>query len=154
MTEPANDKRELLRRLLHDRAAKQEVKAATSQAGSAAPIQPVLRNGDMELSFGQEMIWLLEQIIPETMFYNVVERFGIRGRLDADLFRRAIDEVIKRHEILRTVYLTVDGQPVQRISAPGALSAWTVRPLPPRYCRSRKGGETPDCRRGEDGLRS
>ena len=53
------------------------------------------------------MVWLLEQIIPEAMFYNVVERFGFKGALDVELLRRCIDEVIKRHETLRTTYPVV-----------------------------------------------
>jgi amino acid adenylation domain-containing protein len=65
------------------------------------------------------MVWLLEQMIPEAMFYNVVERFGLKGRLDVELLRRSIDEVIKRHEILRTVYPVVAGRPMQRIRPPG-----------------------------------
>ena len=76
------------------------------------------RTGDLELSFGQEMVWLLEQMLPEAMFYNIVERFGIKGRLDVELLRRSFDAVINRHEVLRTVYPTKDGQPIQRIEPP------------------------------------
>jgi amino acid adenylation domain-containing protein len=82
------------------------------------PLKPAPRDEEFELSFGQEMVWLLEQIIPEAMFYNVVERFGIKGALDVELLHRCIDEVIKRHEALRTTYPVVGGRPVQRIKPP------------------------------------
>ena len=41
-----------------------------------------------------------------------------RGALDIELLRRCIDEVIKRHEILRTIYPVVAGRPVQRVEPP------------------------------------
>ena len=118
-------KRELLRRLLQERMTKQpDLKV---QKASAMPtseereptLQPVSRDGELELSFGQEMVWLLEQIFPEAMFYNVIERYRLSGALEnVSLLRRCIDEVVKRHEVLRTVYPVVAGQPVQRIQAP------------------------------------
>jgi amino acid adenylation domain-containing protein len=123
-----DSKRELLRRLLHERMAKpreprgQKAATATASSGAVPALECVSRAGELTLSFGQEMVWLLEQMIPEAMFYNVVERFSIKGRLDAELLRRSIDEVIKRHEILRTVYPVVAGQPVQRIVPPYTCS--------------------------------
>ena len=61
------------------------------------------------------MVWLLEQMVPEAMLYNIVERFAIKGKLDVELLRRSLDAVISRHEVLHTVYPTKDGQPFQRI---------------------------------------
>jgi amino acid adenylation domain-containing protein len=119
-----DEKRELLRRLLQERMAKQEnLNVRKSSVVPAAEerepvLQPVARDGGMELSFGQEMVWLLEQIFPEAMFYNIVERYSIKGALDVALLRRSIDGVIERHEVLRTVYPVVAGQPVQMILAP------------------------------------
>ena len=78
------------------------------------------------------MVWLLEQMVPEAMFYNIVERFGIKGRLDVELLRRSFDAVINRHEVLRTVYPTKDGQPFQRIepSVPCRLHFIDLRARP------------------------
>jgi amino acid adenylation domain-containing protein len=139
LTGPTEDeKRELLRRLLQERIAKQ--RDLKDQKSSAAPAReegepallPAPRDGELELSFGQEMVWLLEQIVPEAMFYNIVERFGITGALDVALLRRCIDEVVKRHEVLRTVYPVVAGQPVQRIEppAPSDLRVFDFRQFP------------------------
>jgi len=139
VTGSADDqKRELLRRLLQERMAKQRnLKAGKLSAASAIgelipPLKPAPRNGELELSFGQELIWLQEQIVPETIFYNVAQRFGIRGRLDVELLRRCLDEIIKRHEILRTVYAVVAGRPVQRVQAPysSSLPIFDLRQLP------------------------
>ena len=119
---PSQDqKRRLLTRLLQERQQRREAKAENGPYVGPA-IVPVPRTGDLELSFGQEMVWLLEQMLPEAMFYNIVERFGIKGRLDVELLRRSFDAVISRHEVLRTVYPSKDGQPIQRI-------------LPPAPCR-------------------
>ena len=119
-----DQKRELLRHLLQERMAKEryqkspKILVAPAAAEPNTCLMPVPRDRDLELSFGQEMVWLLEQIIPEIMFYNIVERFRIKGPLDIDLLRRCIDEVIKRHEVLRTIYPLVAGRPVQRINPP------------------------------------
>jgi hypothetical protein len=64
------------------------------------------------------MVWFLEQIFPEAMFYNIADRYRIKGALDVALLRRCIDEVVKRHEVLRTVYPVIAGSPVQRIEPP------------------------------------
>ena len=72
----------------------------------------------MELSFEQEMVWLLEQINPEAMFYNVVERFG--GSQDNSISNscdRCIDKVIERHNILRTIYPVIANHPMQRVQS-------------------------------------
>jgi amino acid adenylation domain-containing protein len=123
-----DSKRELLRRLLHERMAKppeprgDKSLSASSPIEIGAPLERVPRTDDLELSFGQEMIWLQDQMIPEVMFYNVVERFGVKGRLDVELLRRCIDEVTKRHEILRTIYPIIAGRPVQRVEPPHPCS--------------------------------
>ena len=133
-----DQKRELLRRLLRERTAKQpdpkvqKPLAMPTGAETEPSLKPAPRDGELELSHGQEMVWLLEQIIPEAMFYNIVERFGIKGPLVTDLLRRCIDEVIKRHEALRTIYPMVAGQPVQRIKPPTScdLRVFDLRRIP------------------------
>ena len=124
-----DQKREQLRRLLQERIATPRAPNGRKPAGASMPVEMgpplerVSRANDLELSFGQEMVWLLEQIIPEARFYNLVERFSIKGRLDMELLRRCIDEVIKRQEILRTVYPVIAGRPVQRVEPPYQLFA-------------------------------
>ena len=118
MTDLRDDqKRELLRRLLQEKSAQQQRRLKVERE-ALPPVTRAPRNGNLELSFGQEMVWLLEQINPEAMFYNVVERYGVRGPLDIGVLRNCVNEVIKRHEALRTVYPFVNGRPVQQIKPP------------------------------------
>ncbi|NOX38153.1 MAG: amino acid adenylation domain-containing protein, partial [Calditrichaeota bacterium] len=77
------------------------------------PIEPVPRDRELLLSFSQQRLWFLDQMEPESPFYNIPAAFRIRGNLDLDIFRRAVQEVVKRHEILRTRIETVDGRPRQ-----------------------------------------
>ena len=77
-----DEKRELLARLLQKREAQQHQKQAEqgtdrrrTPAGDGPPLRPIPRNGDLELSFGQERVWFLEQLQPESLFYNVLDLF-------------------------------------------------------------------------------
>ena len=128
----ADHKRQLLTRLLQERDAQQRAAQVArvggrrphSLAAAGPPLRQVSRAGDLELSFAQEMTWFLEQLRPEALAYNVLERFRFIGRLDVELLRRSIEAVVSRHEVLRTTYPTVDGRPVQRIEPP---APWSLR---------------------------
>ncbi|MEA2562150.1 MAG: hypothetical protein QOH06_3654 [Acidobacteriota bacterium] len=86
----------------------------------APPIVPVPRDGGLPLSFAQERLWFLHALNPRSSAYNVPKAFHLLGRLDRSAFARAIAEVVRRHEILRTTFAAVDGQPWQRIGPPPA----------------------------------
>jgi amino acid adenylation domain-containing protein len=94
--------------------------ASTPSAVRAAPSSPA-RAGDFPLSFGQERLWLAEQLDPETGAWNVVLPVRLRGALDVDALRAALAECVRRHPALRTTFPEVDGAPVQRIAAAGEL---------------------------------
>ncbi|MCA1614416.1 MAG: condensation domain-containing protein, partial [Acidobacteria bacterium] len=68
------------------------------------------------LSFAQQRLWFLDQLEPGAAAYNVTAALRLKGRLDADALRRALDEVVRRHESLRTTFAEADGQPVQLIA--------------------------------------
>ena len=71
---------------------------------------------DAPLSFGQLRLWFLDQYEPGTSLYNDALALSIRGvELDIERFRRAFDEVVDRHDVLRTSFPTVNGEPVQRL---------------------------------------
>ncbi|WIB26578.1 non-ribosomal peptide synthetase [Curtobacterium sp. MCSS17_015] len=70
------------------------------------------------LSPNQARLWFLNRLDPTSADYSVLLQATFRGELDTDAFRHAIDDVIERHEVLRTTYPEVDGQPVQHIHAP------------------------------------
>jgi amino acid adenylation domain-containing protein len=107
-------KRELLLRLLRERAAK----AAAPQQKGPPPLERVPRTDAMELSFGQERAWMLEQLRPDS-YDNILVRFALHGRLETESLRRSIEAIVERHEILRATFPVVDGRPVQRISPSG-----------------------------------
>jgi myxalamid-type nonribosomal peptide synthetase MxaA len=84
----------------------------TSPAPAPDGIVPQQRDGrDLPLSFTQERIWFLEQFNPGTPFHNMSGVARIPVPVDPDLFIRCIDEVVARHEILRTSFVMRDGEP-------------------------------------------
>jgi hypothetical protein len=72
------------------------------------------------LSFAQARIWLLNQITGPDAQYNVPLVARCRDEVDAEALRAALQDVVLRHEILRTVYELVDGEPVQSVRSPQA----------------------------------
>ncbi len=75
------------------------------------------------LAFAQRRLWFLEQLSPGNRAYLLPAILRVRGRLDVAAFRRACDEVMRRHEVLRAVFPEIDGQPrlVVRPEVPAAL---------------------------------
>jgi amino acid adenylation domain-containing protein len=80
------------------------------------PVVPVARTGHPPLSFAQEQTWFLHRMRPGSAFYNVPVAVRLRGPLDARALERALGEIVRRHEALRTVIREVDGAPVQVIA--------------------------------------
>jgi acyl carrier protein len=79
------------------------------------PIRPVPRDGPLPLSMNQEQSWALDQIMPGTHFFNMPFVYTLNGQLDVEAFEKTINEIIRRHEALRTVYARVNGRTVQVI---------------------------------------
>lgn len=67
------------------------------------------------LSYGQELFWLLDHSTPGLLAYNVPRAFRVRGVLDADALERALNALVERHEVLRSVYALQGDHPVQRV---------------------------------------
>jgi amino acid adenylation domain-containing protein len=87
-------------------------------------IVPRPRDGrEPPLSLAQEQLWLLEQVDPGNTAFNILYPVRLRGAVDVPALSRALDEVVRRHESLRTSFPEVDGKPVQRIhpAEPGRL---------------------------------
>ncbi len=68
------------------------------------------------LSFAQVGVWFLDQLQPNNPFYNLPAAFRIAGSLNALALSHSLNEIVKRHEILRTTFTTVEGQPVELIA--------------------------------------
>ena len=61
-------------------------------------------------SFGQQRLWFLDQLEPGTAAYNIARAFRITGPLDIHVLTRAFETMVERHESLRTVFDSVDGE--------------------------------------------
>ncbi|NOX88828.1 MAG: amino acid adenylation domain-containing protein [Calditrichaeota bacterium] len=78
-------------------------------------ISPQPRPDKIPLSFSQQRIFFLDQFQPNSSQYNIPAASKLIGHLNIDILERSINEVIKRHESLRTIFKTDDGVPVQVI---------------------------------------
>ncbi|GAA2083757.1 hypothetical protein GCM10009801_44410 [Streptomyces albiaxialis] len=68
---------------------------------------------DLPMSFGQQRLWFLGELTPGRPFYNVALGFRLRGPIDVPRLAAALDTVVERHAVLRTVFARVDGVPRQ-----------------------------------------
>jgi amino acid adenylation domain-containing protein len=90
---------------------------ATLAAPRPAPDVALAPARDAPLSFAQERLWFLDQMQPGNPVYNVLSAHRLSGTLDAAAMERALGQVVRRHEALRTTFPAVDGTPVQ-VAAP------------------------------------
>ena len=77
--------------------------------------------GSAPLSFAQERLWFLDQFQPNNAVYNIPLELRLKGELDAAVLRRCLDELVRRHETLRSRFDSVEGRPVQVIEPAVAL---------------------------------
>jgi amino acid adenylation domain-containing protein len=80
------------------------------------PIQRASREHPLPLSFAQQRLWFLDQMEPGSPFYNIPAAVRLKGALDVSALEQTFDEIMRRHETLRTTFASVDGSPVQIIS--------------------------------------
>ncbi|APR75501.1 Malonyl CoA-acyl carrier protein transacylase [Minicystis rosea] len=105
----------------------ERVGAALASGAAAPPIEPVPRDGTLPLSFAQERLWFLHQLDPASPFYNVPSALRLTGKLDVAALARALSEIARRHEVLRTTFRSEGGQPVQVIHPDAPLDFVVVR---------------------------
>ncbi|MFB9601661.1 amino acid adenylation domain-containing protein [Streptomyces roseofulvus] len=88
-----------------------------TEAGHAArpPLLPAPRPDRVPLSSAQQRLWFLDQAEEPSASYHVPLALRIRGPLDTDALRQAVLDVTARHEALRTVFPTTDGEPRQHV---------------------------------------
>ncbi len=92
--------------------------AKTLQAVSnlvVLPIERVSRNIELPLSFAQQRLWFLQQLDPDSTAYNGSNILRLQGLLNAVALQQSINEIIRRHEVLRSHFGVVEGQLVQKI---------------------------------------
>jgi amino acid adenylation domain-containing protein/thioester reductase-like protein len=94
--------------------------------GSDLPrLRPISRETNAPLSYAQEGVWFLDQLQPGIPF-NVPISIRFQGPLNIEVLETALNAVIRRHEVLRTTFAELDGQPVQVIAPSLHVSITTV----------------------------
>ncbi len=102
----SSHKRELLRRLLEKK-------------GVDLLSLPILRRPPdltaLPLSFAQQRLWFLDQFEPGNAAYNIPVALRLSGVLNVEALKRTLDDLVRRHEALRTSFASIDGVPVQMV---------------------------------------
>ncbi len=107
------------------------INARLTERGGDAPVARIGRRADPYapalLSFGQQRLWFLDRLDPGSAAYSMPAAFRLRGRLDPGALQHAFAEIVRRHEILRTTFSAMGGEPRQVIAP--AMSAEVLLPL-------------------------
>ncbi|MCW5318207.1 amino acid adenylation domain-containing protein [Nostoc sp. KVJ3] len=83
---------------------------------SFRPLAPISRSGNLPLSFAQQRLWFLDQLIPNNPFYNIPLALHLTGSLKLAVLEQTFNEIVQRHEALRTTIVVQTGQPIQVIN--------------------------------------
>ena len=97
----------------------------TKSAGQDQPITRADRSGELPLSFAQQRLWFLNQLTPESPFYNIPVALRLKGSLDFVALQSSLDALVARHEILRTTFPSENGAPRQHIHPAGRVAIET-----------------------------
>ncbi|HET8705236.1 MAG TPA: condensation domain-containing protein, partial [Pseudomonadales bacterium] len=96
------------------------------------PIKPIDRSQPLPLSFAQHRLWFLDQLDPGNTAYNMPAALKLTGNLNVQVVEKSFEEIIRRHETLRSNFISRDGvaelviHPAQSIKIP--LEDWTALP--------------------------
>ncbi|MGB8954095.1 MAG: amino acid adenylation domain-containing protein, partial [Tumebacillaceae bacterium] len=88
----------------------------------------VSRDQELAASFAQQRLWLIHQLEPNSSSYNLTFRFDLHGPLDRQLLQNALQAVVDRQEVFRTVFEEREGQPVP-VLLPKLLLDWQEEDL-------------------------
>ncbi|HEX2268423.1 MAG TPA: amino acid adenylation domain-containing protein, partial [Pyrinomonadaceae bacterium] len=103
-----------------------QVVEAELRAGreSLPPVSRVMDGPTAPLSFAQQRLWIVDKLEPQSAAYNLPSALRLEGPLDVAALQNSFDEIVRRHEVLRTTFAVVAGEPSQIIgpAAPGVLS--------------------------------
>jgi amino acid adenylation domain-containing protein len=90
-----------------------------SGKSSLEPISPVSKDQPLPLSFSQERLWFLDQFeAGQSIAFNLSTALHLEGKLNIPALKTSLAEIVRRHESLRTVFITDDGRPAQKVLPP------------------------------------
>ena len=87
-----------------------------AEAAAALALRPRPDRSRFPLSFAQERLWFLDQFEPGSPFYNIPAALRLKGPLDVPALRRSLNEIVRRHEVLRATFANEKGRPRQSIA--------------------------------------
>jgi len=99
-----------------------EVTLHQKVSGTPPSINPASEDRKHELSFAQQRLWFLDQIDGQNSNYNLAGATRLAGNTDIRILERVLNEIVRRHDILRTTFTNVDGKPCQVISPEQSLT--------------------------------
>jgi amino acid adenylation domain-containing protein len=80
-------------------------------------LKAVSRDRSLPLSFAQQRLWLLDQLEPNSAVYNIPKVLRLKGTLDVRALEQSLNEIVRRHESLRTTFVVVNGEPALAIAS-------------------------------------
>ncbi|HEX5882907.1 MAG TPA: amino acid adenylation domain-containing protein [Pyrinomonadaceae bacterium] len=104
------------------------------------PVRHKVHGPTAPLSFAQQRLWILDKLEPNSAVYNLPSALWLEGPLDVAALQASFEEIIRRHEVLRTTFILVDGEPVQVMSppSPAVLSLIDLSQLTDRETEARR----------------
>ena len=116
---PSRDLRRQIAELTPDQRARLEQRLLEVKPRPAhPPTLPRERPTPLPVSFAQQRLWFLDRLEPQQGVYNIPRAVRLRGTLDVEALRGALDVIVERHEALRTTFASADGVPSQRVTTP------------------------------------
>ena len=101
----------------------ERVESARHESRPVAPaIQPAVRGDRVPLSFAQQRLWFLDRMTAQQSAYNVPVRVEFAGSLDPQTLDHSLAAFLQRHEVLRTAFPVIDGQPAQSVTSAEGFS--------------------------------
>jgi amino acid adenylation domain-containing protein len=98
-----------------------------------SPVARAPHQSSMPLSFAQQRLWFHDQLEGPSATYNIAAAIDLVGELQVSALERSLTEIVRRHQILRTIYLRENGEPVQRVlpAQPFSIEMRDISSAPP-----------------------
>ena len=104
----------------------ERLRALRGEAPAQAAISRRAGTGPVPLSFAQQRLWFQDQLDPGAVLFNCPIQLRMRGELDRSVLARVLDEIVRRHEILRTTFEASEDGPVQIVHPPAPVRVTEV----------------------------